>query len=173
MNKLLNFIESICFTVLSYIYKLLGKELTEEKFKSFYEFIKFGIVGVSNTLISYIIYSVSLLIFRSLNIFQGIDYLIAQVLQFILSVLWSYYWNNRFVFKLENGEKRSLWKSLLKTYITYSFTGLFLNTILLYLWVDILGINEFIAPIINLLVSVPLNFINNKLWVFKSEKKDA
>lgn len=63
-----------------------------------------------------------------------------------------------FVFELKNGEKRSIWKSLIKTYISYSFTGLFLSSILLVLWVQVLGISEFIAPIINLLISVPLNF---------------
>ena len=87
---------------------------------------------------------------------------------FVLSVLWSFYWNNRFVFTLKSGELRSIWKSLIKTYISYSFTGLFLNSILLVLWVKILGVSEFIAPLINLIFSVPLNFIINKLWAFKA-----
>ena len=56
---------------------------------------------------------------------------------------------------------------MIKTYISYSFTGLFLSSILLVLWVQVLGISEFIAPIINLLISVPLNFIINKFWAFK------
>lgn len=69
---------------------------------------------------------------------------------------------------MKDGEHRSLLKSLLKTYVSYSFTGLFLNSILLVLWVQVFHINEFIAPIINLLVSVPLNFIINKYWAFKT-----
>lgn len=47
------------------------------------------------------------------------------------------------------------------------FTGLFLNTVLSVLWVQILGISKMIAPIVNLLISVPLNFIMNKFWAFK------
>ena len=149
--------------------KLLKREVTEAQRKTIVQFIKFGIVGLSNTLISYAIYMICLLLFQNVGIFPQINYLIAQIIAFLLSVLWSFYWNNRMVFVLEEGGKRSLWRSLLKTYVSYSFTGLFLNSILLVLWVNILGISEFIAPIINLLVSVPLNFIINKFWAFKSK----
>lgn len=149
--------------------KLLKREVTEAQRKTIVQFIKFGIVGLSNTLISYAIYMICLLLFQNVGIFPRINYLIAQIIAFLLSVLWSFYWNNRMVFVLEEGGKRSLWRSLLKTYVSYSFTGLFLNSILLVLWVNILGISEFIAPIINLLVSVPLNFIINKFWTFKSK----
>jgi len=71
------------------------------------------------------------------------------------------------VFVKEEGQQRNLWKALIKTYISYSFTGLFLNSALLVLWVDVLHISEFVAPIVNLLISVPLNFIINKFWAFK------
>jgi len=89
------------------------------------------------------------------------------MIAFILSVLWSFYWNNKMVFVKEEGQQRNLWKALIKTYISYSFTGLFLNSALLVLWVDVLHISEFVAPIVNLLISVPLNFIINKFWAFK------
>ena len=131
------------------------------------QFIKFGIVGISNTLISYILYVVSLLIFQRLNWFGKVDYLVAQMIAFILSVLWSFYWNNKMVFVKEEGQHGNLWKALIKTYVSYSFTGLFLNSALLVVWVDMLHISEFVAPIINLLISVPLNFIINKFWAFK------
>lgn len=160
-------IENAVRIILKVIYRLANKELSESTVDNFLQFIKFGIVGVSNTVISYILYAVCLILLRSGNILYGVDYIIAQVVQFILSVLWSFYWNNKFVFELKNGEKRSIWKSLIKTYISYSFTGLFLSSTLLVLWVQVLGISEFIAPIINLLISVPLNFIINKFWAFK------
>ena len=131
------------------------------------QFIKFGIVGLSNTVLAYILYVISLLLFRKQGIFLDSGYLVAQAIAFVLSVLWSFYWNNKLVFTLQEGEERSVFKALVKTFISYSFTGLFLNSILLTLWVKVMYISEFIAPIINLLVSVPLNFIINKLWAFK------
>jgi putative flippase GtrA len=106
-----------------------------------------------------------------LGILPKIDYLVAQVIAFILSVLWSFFWNNKFVFKKDEDEHRNPWAALAKTYVSYAFTGLFLNTVLSIIWVDLLSISKLIAPIINLLVSVPINFFLNKLWAFKTDKK--
>ena len=75
------------------------------------------------------------------------------------------------VFTVEEGQSRCLWKALLKTYVSYSFTGLFLNSVLLVLWVRYLGISEFVAPVINLMISVPINFIINKFWAFRSDSE--
>ena len=167
LNGIWNLIEKIVRWCLTLVFRILKKDINESVVEGFLQFVKFGIVGVSNTVISYVLYAGCLMIFRGLGILSGIDYIIAQIVQFVLSVLWSFYWNNKFVFELKNGEKRSLWKALLKTYVSYSFTGLFLSSALLILWVQVCGISEFIAPIINLLISVPLNFLINKFWAFK------
>ena len=50
--------------------------------------------------------------------------------------------------------------------------GLFLNSILSLVWVEVFHRSKVIAPIINLLISVPLNFIMNKFWAFKSNSSD-
>ena len=158
----------VCFGV-GILCKILKKEVTDEFIKSFMQFVKFGIVGVSNSVVSYVLYAGSLFCLQRAEIAVRWNYLIAQTISFILSVLWSFYWNNKYVFTLQEGKKRSLMKSLLKTYISYSFTGLFLNSILLSLWIQVLHISEYIAPIINLIINVPVNFLINKLWAFKSE----
>lgn len=163
-NSLWNLIEKI---IIKAVFLLFHKEISEETMSGFMQFIKFGIVGVSNTFISYILYVVSLLAFQKLNWFGKADYLVAQGIAFVLSVLWSFYWNNKMVFKEEEGQRRNPWKALIKMYISYSFTGLFLNSALLVVWVDVLQISEFVAPIINLLVSVPMNFLINKFWAFR------
>lgn len=162
-----DWISRIVFLVLHLAYKVTGKQLTEETVSAFLQFVKFGIVGVSNTIISYLIYAVSLLAFRKYGMFTGTDYLVAQFVGFMLSVLWSFYWNNKAVFVLEEGKQRSVWKALLKTYVSYSFTGIFLNTLLIYLWVDLMHISEFLAPMFNLVINVPINFLINKCWAFK------
>ena len=131
------------------------------------QFVKFGIVGVSNTVISYAVYLVSLLVFQKYDLLSRVDYLVAQFIGFLLSVLWSFYWNRKYVFKADS-EGLPWPRALVKTYISYAFTGVFLNSILSVLWVQILGISKVIAPIINLLVSVPLNFVLNKFWAFRN-----
>lgn len=169
IGLLWNGIERTVYKVLNVVFKLIKKELSEDVFVTIIQFIKFGIVGLSNTVISYVTYAISLLLFQKNDFIQKYDYLVAQVIAFILSVLWSFYWNSKKVFVMEEGKKRSIWSSLIKTFISYSITGLWLNSLLLFLWVNALGISEFIAPIINLVVSVPLNFIINKFWAFKQK----
>jgi putative flippase GtrA len=161
-------IEKIVYHVLCWGLGLFHRKLSDEMLSGFIQFVKFGIVGVSNTVISYVLYVVSLLILQRLVVLVDRDYLIAQILSFVLSVLWSFYWNNRIVFRVEQGESRSLLAALAKTYISYSFTGLFLNGFLLIIWVQELGISEFIAPLINIVFTVPLNFLLNKFWAFKN-----
>lgn len=152
-----------------FVYDLFRLKISEENWNKFLQFVKFGIVGVSNTLISYIIYVVSLMFFERNGLIPDFDYIVAQVIAFFISVLWSFYWNRKFVFEVENGVS---WpKALLKTYISYAFTGIFLSNVLLILWVQILHISKLIAPIINLLVSVPLNFILNKFWAFRKDER--
>lgn len=160
-------IEKLVYAILKAIFKLTGKNLSDEIYADFIQFVKFGIVGLSNTVIAYALYVMSLSVLRRFGMLSDVDYIVASVIGFILSVLWSFYWNNKMVFQLKDGQKRSVWKALLKTYISYSFSGLFLNNILLVMWVQICHISELIAPIINLLVSVPINFAINKFWAFK------
>lgn len=169
-KKLYGLVEKIAFFFLGLLFKLMRKEMTQQVRNTFSEFIKFGLVGVSNTIVSYCLYALSLQIFLKLNLFPSTDYIIANIISFLLSVLWSFYWNNKYVFKLNKGEQRSIWKALLKTYVSYGFTGIILNNILLVLWVRVIGINKMLAPIINLIINIPINFFMNKLWAFG--KKD-
>lgn len=167
-QKIYTILETILCSIIRWLFRLFHKEITEEQLEGFIQFVKFGIVGLSNTAINYLIYTVFLLLLRKFEV-GGMDYLIAQIIAFVLSVLWSFFWNNKYVFTVKEGQQRNWLRALIKTYISYSFTGLFLNSILLVLWVQVFHISEFIAPIINLLVSVPLNFLINKFWAFQNE----
>lgn len=155
--------------LLQMVFRFFHKEISKEKEKVFFQFIKFAIVGISNTIISYIVYLVCLAVLKSMNLFIEWDYLIAQTTAFILSVAWAFYWNDKFVFTVSDKMERPMLKALLKCYVSYSFTGIFLNSILLIIWIRLLNINEFMAPVFNLLISVPVNFIINKFWTFKDK----
>lgn len=152
-----------CLLVLG---RALRINLSDETTDSIVQFVKFGIVGLTNTLISYLLNVGTLKLLEEYNL--AWDYVVGNLVAFILSVLWSFYWNNKYVFSKKSGEKRNIGHTLLKTYISYGFTGIILTNILSYIWIDCLGISKYIAPIINLIVSVPINFIINKKWAFKS-----
>lgn len=153
--------------------RFLHLNFLEKRWDGFMQFVKFGVVGVTNTVISYTLNVLVLFACAKLHIFERYDYILGNTIAFLLSVLWSFYWNSRYVFGLEEGEKRSPWKALLKTYISYGFTGIILSNILSYVWIRVFGISKYLAPLINLVVSIPVNFLMNKLWAFKGEKTEA
>ncbi len=154
--------------------------------KSFWQFVKFVFVGISNTLISEIIYVV-LVFFRC-------NYLLASFIGFVISVLNAYYWSNRYVFTKQEDEPERVWyKVLFKTYMAY-IGGFLLNAGLLVFWVDIFQIHRYletpaaylqahgfesmdapllgmlVAEAVNLVLTVPINFVINKYWTYKSTK---
>ena len=169
MEKLIQNVWKLMRKILEFIvFKILQLKFSEKIWEQLIQFVKFGIIGLSNTIISYVIYVITLLFLQKHQYFPQIDYLIGQFIGFIISVLWSFYWNRKYVFDADN-EKVPWPQALLKTYVSYAFTGIFLNSILSVLWVEWFGIPKIVAPIINLLISVPLNFILNKFWAFKNK----
>lgn len=127
------------------------------------QFIKFGTVGAINTVLSYAITNGA---YYLLHLHEQISNIIA----FVITVFISFMLNGRFVFT-ENKEERNFWKSLLKVYASYSITGVFLTAILLYIEEELLGIPHYIATLMNLVVTIPLNFILNKFWAYKEKGK--
>lgn len=130
------------------------------------QFIKFGLVGVSNTIVGYVLNLLCLLLLSRHAVCY--DYIIANTVSFVLGVLWSFYWNERFVF-IENKEnyRNNRLVRLLKMYMSYAFTGIILNNVLSYVWISVLGISKLIAPLINSAVGVPVNYLINKKWTFE------
>ena len=86
--NLWKFIEKIIDFILC---RLLRLKINETQWEALMQFVKFGIVGLSNTVISYVIYVGTLILFQKNNLIPSVDYLVAQVIAFILSVLWSFY----------------------------------------------------------------------------------
>ena len=126
----------------------------ENQKRTFIQFIKFGIVGLSNTAIGLGTYY--------LFLFFGLYYLIANILSWIISVFNAFYWNNRYVFP----NHTEWFRALARTYLSYGFSFLF-GCAVLYALVDWCGMSDKIAPLLTLLITIPLNFVLNKFWTFK------
>lgn len=154
------------------------------KFTAFIQFIKFCIVGVSNTLISYGIDMLCFYVLFAFSDFKGwvlllgkigittttqtVKVFIASILAFVISVTNSYFWNNRFVFKSGNSGFKAHLKSYIKTFLCYAITGLIISPII-KAWLVGIGISYAIASFGSLVITIPINFILNKFWAFKKE----
>ena len=145
----------------------LKKIIDKEKSKLLFQFVKFCLVGVSNTIVSYVLYAGIIFLLHDLSWRQ--DYIFANVTSFTLSILWAFYWNNKYVFREEDTGRRKMWRALGKSFLVYGFTGYILDNILSYIWIQKLGFSRYIAPLFNLPFSVPVNYLLNKLWTFKGE----
>lgn len=98
-------------------------------------------VGAVNTILSYVIYNFC---YYALN--SGVH--IANITGFVITVFIAYLLQSRFVFRQdENAEKRVWWKVLLKTYVSYSFTGLFLTELLIWLWINVIDLGQYLGGV--------------------------
>ena len=123
-------------------------------------FMKFGVVGVVNTVLSLIIYYICIAI-------NDDWYLAGTILGYIISSIVGYFLNKLMVFKRPD-IKHS--KSLPRYYVVYA-SALLLNVLLIELWINGLHISSWIAPILTLCFTVPYNFILSRLWVFSDDGK--
>lgn len=160
--------DKIIEIIMGKVLHILHIKIENSKFKNLIQFISFGVIGISNTIIGYLLNIIVIIILKPY--FVSWDYIVANMIAFLIGVLWSFYWNNKYVFVITDGHERNLGIALLKTYISYGFTGIILNNLLSYIWIYIFGVSKMIAPLINMIISVPINFLINKLWAFKASK---
>ena len=105
---------------------LLGAKSKEEFVALLAQFIKFGLVGVSNTAVSMAVYYIFLWISPDL-------YMVGSVLGTILSIANAFFWNDKFVFTGNANDWRSKLKRLGKTYVSYGGTSILSNVLL---WIE-------------------------------------
>ncbi len=110
---------------------------------------KYFLGGITNTLISYLIYCLLLIFF---------NYIISYFLSLIISIFYIYQINTKFVFKIKLNRKNSYFFFLI--YLSQILSSI----LLLDFWIKAIGINEIFAPIFNILTISPLFFfISNYL----------
>ncbi|MBQ3108466.1 MAG: GtrA family protein [Clostridia bacterium] len=126
------------------------------------QFIKFGLVGCLNTL-------VDLIVFTLLNAIFHIYYL-AKIVSYSCGVLNSYFFNTRWTFQKEH--KKSAKEFILFVVINLISLGVSLG--MLYVCRNLFMIRiDFISNVIATVVSLVVNFIGNKLIVFRTEKEES
>ena len=124
------------------------------------QFVGFGLIGLLNTVLSYGITNVCYYAF-------GLHEQISNLFAFLITVLISYLLNSRFVFEKD---KQPWYLALAKVYASYAFTELILMGVMLFIEERLFGIPHYIATFVNLIITVPLNFLLNKFWAYRKRK---
>ena len=161
-----NIIEAIVRAVLTPVLTRINPSWDEAGWEALFQFIRFAMVGVTNVLVSYTINITTLLILKHTVPGFRFDYIIANTTAFILSVLWSFHWNSSKVFDAGRTPRDKL-KALLRSYASYAFSGIVLNNVLSTFWIHVAGVSKFLAPLLNIPVTMPVNFFILKKWAFR------
>lgn len=131
------------------------------------EIINYLIVGVLTTVVSLVsFYIVRLFIFTSST---QLHIQIANIISWILSVLFAFVTNKKYVFKSNKKGKEKL-KEMIKFYFS-RITTLVIDMLTMWILTSIIHINDKIAKLIVQVILVILNYIFSKLFVFKNSEK--
>jgi putative flippase GtrA len=122
------------------------------------QFIDFGAVGLSNLAVAYGVYAL-LLSF-------GLHPQIANFFSFWTSVLNAYLLNRFWVFN----DKRKVGEHTIVKFVVIYGLNLIMGIGLLYLYIDVLHWNKYWAPLISLPITVPINYLLNRIWVFRAKQ---
>lgn len=128
--------------------------------KEFKIFFKFGLVGIVNTAVSFGVYYLVVAISQDL-------YFVANFLGWLIAVAVSFVLNNTLVFK---DKKQTVLAKLLKTYISYLFS-LIVGSAFIFVGKNYLNLSVWLLPILSLFITVPMNFLMNRLWVYNKKRK--
>lgn len=141
----------------------------KELFLKYKQFLLFCIVGVSNTLIANLIYFLLVKIFEyvgiSISIFDfDITSAICTAIGTVFGAINSYILNSKFVFEEKN-------KSTGSRFIIAFFIYMILDMLLVMFVEKVVGVPSDYCKLIVTPIMLIENFLINKLWVFKSDKK--
>lgn len=127
-------------------------------YKKYKEIINYLIFGGLTTLISIVTYALFAKVFN-------IDYLISNVLSWIIAVLFAYITNKIFVF--ESKSKKNIKE--ITSFFFFRIISLIMEMIILYVFVDMLYIDDLVTKIIAQVIVIVANYIFSKVFVFKKD----
>jgi putative flippase GtrA len=119
------------------------------------QFVKFGIVGVSNTLLAFAVYTLLLKVF-------GVWYVAASGIGFAVGAVNGFLLNRRWTFSEHVGDALTPVR-----WAIVQSCGLACNLGLVYLFVDGLGMDQLVGQIPTTVIVTVLTFAANRAWTFK------
>lgn len=130
-----------------------------ELLKKYKGIILYIIFGGFTTLINIVVYQ-----FCSYSL--GFSTIISNVLAWILSVLFAYVTNKKWVFESQNSSLKDLVTEITSFFGCRLATGI-IDIIIMYVSVDLLGFNGLIMKCLSNVFVIVANYVASKLVIFK------
>lgn len=135
--------------------------------KTFVQLLKYGVIGVSNTLIT-------LVVFYVINTLMGLDYAVANTLGYILGLINSFVWNRTWVFRIGGNVWREAGLFALGFIICFALqmgvSQWLLSTSLHDLtisWLPMKNTGENVIMCLSMVVYTLANYVYNRFVTFK------
>ena len=130
------------------------------------EVIRYLIIGGLTTLINIVAYFTVTHTF--LNPQDKLELQIAEVISWVVAVIFAYYTNRLIVFKMKNN------KSLKEAFKFFSsrIVTLLIEMLIMYIFVSLLGFNDQVIKIVTQIIVIILNYLFSKFIVFKKKNNE-
>ena len=135
----------------------------KELIKKYEEIIKYLIIGVATTALNYIVFALLI------NI-ANIEMHTSNIIAWFVSVIFAYFTNKLFVFESKSFKLNVLGKEIL-SFGTARIFSLGLEEIILYVFVNLLNMNQLIIKLIANVIVVIVNYVLSKFIIFKNPKE--
>lgn len=120
--------------------------------------IRFGLVGVSNTAVDFIVFYVA-------TTFLGINVYFSQVASYSIATLNSYVLNKNWTFRSKGGDIK---KEFIK-FLAVNLTSLSLSLVLMWIFHDIMGLQKMVCKVLIACFTILINYFGNRIWVFRKK----
>ena len=135
-----------------------------ELYKKYQEIIKYLIIGVLTTIINYVAFAIFV---KILNI----DMHISNIVAWIVSVIFAYFTNKLFVFESKSFKIQVIGKEIFTFGVARIFS-LLLEEAILYIFVNLLNMNQMIIKLVANIIVIIVNYILSKYIIFRKSKKN-
>lgn len=95
---------------------------------------------------------------------------IANVMSWVICVIFTYFTNRTFVFKSKLKGIQNIWKEF-KDFVTARILTLVMENVILFIMIDLLTINNMVSKLAGQFVVIVSNYFLSKLWIFKKVDK--
>lgn len=135
----------------------------KDMFERYREIINYLIFGVATTV-------VNIVVFFLFDTILSVPYLIANAIAIILSILFAFFTNKKYVFKSQATSRQDSWEEFVRFVSFRVLSGLF-DMLSMWLLVDLLLFGTNLAKILTQFIVVVLNYVFSKFFVFKQEEE--
>lgn len=142
------------------------RHLLKTKYAEYAEIIRYLVIGVLTTLVSLgTYYALTLTILDPEDVFQ---LQVANVISWVVSVLFAYFTNRSFVFKVKDTRILS---EFFKFVLSRVFT-LLVDMAIMFIFVSLLHLDDKIIKLVDQVIVIVLNYVLSKFLVFIKPKSN-